>query len=462
MPNWHIDLIADRLISCLRGDIQRLIICMLPRSLKSICVSVAFPAFVLGHNPRARIICASYANDLAAKHGRDCRAIMESDWYQRVFPNTSIKGQKVTEDELATSLGGGRFNVSVGGPMTGRGGNFIVIDDPIKPLDALSQVHRDKCYDWFTGTALSRLDNKKDDCIILVMQRLHEDDLAGRLMAQGGWEVLQLPAIAEEDELFTLSSGKSYQRPVGEVLHPAHEPITVLEDLRTQMGSALFSAQYQQAPVPVEGNIVHRSWIRYYDKPPTRTTEDRIVQSWDTAMKSTEFSDYSVCTTWLERGNELYLLDVYRHRLEYPDLKRVANCMVDQWQADLVLIEDKGSGSSLIQELRHQGRSIKAIQPNSDKVTRAWTAIALFEAGQVFFPKDASWLAALENELLAFPNGKHDDQVDSISQFLNWKKNRIYGPKFYMAGDIGPYEHRGPMGIRGHLSSADNYYRFGN
>lgn len=364
-PNWHIDLITDRLMGCLRGDIRRLIICMPPRSLKSITASVAFPAFILGRDPAARVICASYSSDLASKHGRDCRAVMESSWYRQVFPRTSIRGQKNTEDELVTSAGGGRLNTSVGGTLTGQGGNYLIIDDPMKPQEAQSQAQRDHVYDWFTGTALSRLDDKSSDVIIVVMQRLHEDDLAGRLIANGRWDLLQLPAIAEEDETFAFSNGRVHHRYKGDVLHPSRETVEGLETLPTMMGSFVFSAQYQQKPVPTLGNMVKPDWIRRYDKAPEPQAEDLIVQSWDTSQKATQLNDYSVCTTWLIRNNDLYLLDLFRDRLEYPALKKKAIEMIVRYRNPMVLVEDKGSGTSLIQDLRHEGYLPRNRRPES-------------------------------------------------------------------------------------------------
>jgi hypothetical protein len=203
--NWHIEAIACHLERIRRGELKRLIITLPPRSLKSICASVAFPAFVLGHNPKQRIICVSYSEALARKHANDCRAVMRSDFYQRVFPKTRISPNKDTELEFATTLGGNRLATSVGGTLTGRGGNLIVIDDPTKPQDAYSEAERERTEQWYSNTLISRLDNKTKDGIVLVMQRLHVDDLVGRLLEQGGWYHLNLPAIAEFEDSIELS-----------------------------------------------------------------------------------------------------------------------------------------------------------------------------------------------------------------------------------------------------------------
>jgi len=198
-PNWHIEAIAYALTRVLNGEIKRLIITVPPRSLKSICTSVAFPAFVLGHDPTRRIICVSYAEALARKHANDCRALMRSPLYHRLFPGTRISLAKDTELEFATTCGGNRLSTSVGGTLTDRGGNLIIIDDPLKPQDAYSEAARESTKQWYSNTLLSRLDDKINDAIIVVMQRLHLDDLVGHLLEQEGWTHLNLPAIAEAE-----------------------------------------------------------------------------------------------------------------------------------------------------------------------------------------------------------------------------------------------------------------------
>src|SRR5712671_5921093 len=214
--NWHIEAIAYQLTRALKGETKRLIITVPPRSLKSICGSVSFPAFVLGHDPGRRIICVSYAEGLARKHANDCRALMRSALYQRLFPKTRISAAKDSELEFATTLGGNRLSTSVGGTLTGRGGNLIVIDDPLKPQEAYSEAARDSTKQWYSNTLLSRLDDKTKDAIIVVMQRLHVDDLVGHLLEQNSWTHLNLPAIAETEHRIPLGLGRSHLRRPGE------------------------------------------------------------------------------------------------------------------------------------------------------------------------------------------------------------------------------------------------------
>jgi len=262
--HWHIEAIAYHLMLILQGDLKRLIITLPPRSLKSICASVAFPAFVLGHNPTQRIICVSYSESLARKHANDCRAVMRSDLYRRIFP-TRISPAKDTELEFATTLGGNRLSTSVGGTLTGRGGNLIIIDDPMKPQDAHSEAAREGTKQWYANTLLSRLDDKTKDAIIVVMQRLHVDDLVGHLLEQNGWSHLNLPAIAETEHRIPLGLGRSHLRRPGDLLHPDREPRHVLDEFKTSMGSLDFAAQYQQQPVALGGNFVKWKWFQFYD-----------------------------------------------------------------------------------------------------------------------------------------------------------------------------------------------------
>ncbi len=421
-PNWHIDAAVHQLERARTGELTRLIINMPPRSLKSVVASVAFPAFLLGHNPGMRIICVSYGNDLAAKHARDFREVLTSPWYRRMFPNTRISPSKNTEAEIATKAGGFRLSTSTEGTLTGRGGDLIIIDDPLKPIDALSDSRRARANEWFRNTLLSRLDDKVRGSIVVVMQRVHLDDLTGNLLRSSPreWTLLELPAIAEERQVVRIGNGRDdvYIREVGEALHPEREPLHVLEKLRTQLGSDTFGAQYQQRPVPPGGAMVKRTWLRRYDQLPPKPWW-KVVQSWDTASKEGAQNDYSVCTTWLVHENKHYLIDVVRGRHDYPGLKALAIAHADVHRPSRILIEDAGVGTALIAELKKTGRNAVAVKPERDKVSRMSVASAKFEAGQVLLPTQAPWLTPLEEELLSFPHGVHDDQVDSISQALN-------------------------------------------
>jgi predicted phage terminase large subunit-like protein len=418
--NWHIHAMAHALEGVRTGKTKRLIITLPPRSLKSILASVAFPAFVLGHDPTKKIICASYSIELAIKHANDMRTVVRSPFYQRMFPHMRLKLVKDSETELITTKRGGRLTTSVGGTLTGRGGNIIIIDDPMKPDEAMSETSRANVIRWFETTLLSRLNSKSEDAIIVIMQRLHVDDLAGALLERGGWEHLDLPAIADSPEDVQIGGGLVHHRDPGEVLDPIREPLGVLIRMKASMGSMAFSAQYLQRPVPAEGNLIKREWLRFSDLPSPGKSRDLVIASWDTALKATELSDYSVGTVWLVRGETCYLLDLVRARLEYPALKRAVLEMRARWRVAHTLIEDKGSGTTLIQDLHRENVKVIPIKAETDKETRLYSVQGKFEAGSVIFPKNAPWLDDLRTELLGFPASRHDDQVDSISQALSW------------------------------------------
>jgi predicted phage terminase large subunit-like protein len=434
--NWHICAIADYLEQVRLGKIKRLIINVPPRSLKSIMSSVAFPAYVLGHEPTKRLIVASYSADLAIKHGNDFRTVVNSAEYRPIFPGMRISAMKNTQSEVVTTLNGFRLAISVDGALTGRGGDIILIDDPIAALAARSQKSREHVVDWFFNTALSRLDDKQNGAIVLVMQRLHEDDLAGVLLRSSDeWTVLSLPAIAQQDEQIPIGHGQIHWRHAGDVLHPERESREVLESLRAQLGPETFAAQYQQQPVAPGGAMIKRASVRRYDQLPGT---GQIIQSWDVANKPGEDNDYSVCTTWLIHENRYYLMDVLRDRFDFPTLRRKVSEQAKLHKASQVLIEDAGFGTALIQELKTADFSVIAVKPEYDKKIRMAIQAGKFENGQVFFPKEAPWLRDLEDELFAFPNGRHDDQVDSISQALGhkipsgWTKESLEGYERFM------------------------------
>ena len=430
--NWHNELIAAKLEACLRGEINRLIINVPPRSLKSHSATVAFPAYVLGHRPSTQIICASYGQDLSNKHSMDCRALMASEWYRSLFP-TRLSPQKQSVQEFVTTQNGFRLATSVGGVLTGRGADLIIIDDPLKPDEALSETQRNAVNEWFDHTLCSRLNDKRNGRMIIIMQRLHEDDLVGHVLEQEDWDVVRLPAIAEENETHVIESPyrtRTVCRPIGGALHPAREPLTVLQQLRHTIGEYNFAGQYQQQPAPLGGGMVKAEWFKSYVPGEQPSKFDIVFQSWDTANKSTELSDFSVCSTWGRKNKKFYLLDVLRRRMDYPDLKRAVRQQAERFRPANVLIEDKASGTQLIQELIRDGvYGVTRYEPTMDKVMRLHSITSIIENGFVYLPTESDWLAAYAHELTTFPSGKHDDQADSTSQAFDWLKQRthVYG-----------------------------------
>jgi predicted phage terminase large subunit-like protein len=421
LPNWHISAIAYQLDRIRRGEINRLIFNLPPRHLKSLTVSVAFPAFILGLEPWHRIFAISYGNELSSKHAGDFRSIVESRWYRRAFREMRIS--RSLEDEVSTTARGFRKATSVYGTLTGLGGDIFIIDDPQKPIDAQSDIQRDRLNQWVSNTLMSRLDNKERGVIIVVMQRVHLNDLSGYLIDSGGWTVLSLPAIAEQEEKTAIDATANHVRHVDEALHPELESAESLKKLQTKIGPDIFAAQYQQAPVPLGGAMIKRAWLRYYDRPPERSYGVRILQSWDTAAKDGVLNDWSVCTTWMLLKNHYYLIDLTRGRYDYPTLKGTAFALAQKYRPHYVLIEDASTGTALAQEFKKIsfGGMVKLVRVEHDKIGRLYVNQGKFAAGLVLFPRNASFLSALEAELLTFPQCKTDDQVDSVSQALSFQ-----------------------------------------
>ena len=423
LGNWHLDVMAAKLEEVRTGRTRRLVINLPPRHLKSHMVSIAFVAFVLGHDPARQILCASYAQDLADKLARDCRQLMTMPFYQAIF-KTRLSPERNAVAEFATTANGFRLATSVGGVLTGRGADLIVIDDPLKAEEAYSDTLRKTVNEWFDTALFSRLNDKEKGAIVIVMQRLHEDDLSGHVLRNEGWDVLSFPAIAEDDERFAVETPygtAAFARAKGEVLHPARESATTLARLRTQMGGPAFFAQYQQAPVPREGAMVKASWFRPYAPGALPAQFDMKILSCDTANKASELSDFSALTVWGVRDGHFWLIAVLRRRMEFPELKRTIREMAALHRVDVVLIEDRASGTQLIQELKNENvAGVEAAQPAGDKQMRLWAQTAKMEQGFVHVPDAAPWLDDYIRELTSFPNSRHDDQVDSTTQAMAW------------------------------------------
>jgi predicted phage terminase large subunit-like protein len=417
----YIEVLADHLEQVRAGRCNRLMMNVPPRYLKSFITSVAFPAYVLGHDPTKRVIVVSYGAELAVSLANDFRKIISSPRYKSVFPGLQISRMKNTESEIVTTQGGFRLATSVEGALTGRGADIIIIDDPLKPSDASSQAKRERVNEWYKTTLLSRLDDKQKGVIIIVMQRLHDDDPCGFILKNSpGWVVLSFPAIAREDERIQIGQGRFHERCVGDALHPEREPKFVLDQIRAEQGEDIFAAQYQQCPSQPMGVVIKRDYIRYYDDLPLlRTRSPYLLQSWDTAIGVAGHNDYSAClTVLLDEQNNYYVVDDVRDRLPYPDLKDLAIAQAKKHKPTTILIEAAGLGKKLADDLRAAGLSARAVIPEGDKEIRVSIQLEKFKKGQVFFPRQAPWLAALVNELLAFPNARYDDQLDALVQAL--------------------------------------------
>lgn len=416
-PSWHHEAIAQLLVE-LKGKKARKFINAPPRSLKSFLVSVAWVAFRLGHEPTHKSICASYSRDLAGHLAAQCRRLMELEMYRRVFATRLVK---ITDDELVTTKGGFRITSSIGATLTGLGADTFIVDDPLNANEAYSETARNNANIWFTGNLMSRPNDKRAGAIFVVAQRLHQNDLTGILIEKGGWDGLVLPAIAPRDAVVQIGSWRHFWKE-GEPLQ-AREPLELLMDQKRQIGAAAFAAQYFQNPAPETGSLLKLDWLKWCELPPVRQSSDQIVQSWDTAVKVTATSNYSACLTFLVRNNnEYYLIDAWRKKVEFFELCATVRSLAKKYTPNAILIEDQASGSPLVSECSRNGMTgVIPRRPTTDKKTRMNGETAKLEAGSLILPKSAPWLDEFLEEYRAFPGGKYDDQMDALSQFLNWR-----------------------------------------
>lgn len=441
LDNWHIDVICNELEEILNDKNLRLIVNIPPRYMKSIICSIAYPAYILGKNPKATVLTVSYNDELSHKLALDCKKVLESDWYKEAFPGTRLSKNKKAISDFETTRGGGRFSTSINGTLTGRGADYLIIDDPIKPDDANSDLIRKKTNEWYGSTLYSRLNNKNTGKIIVIMQRLHDEDFTGYLLAtDNAFRHMKIPAIAEVDEEWQLKKGIKFRKK-GEALHPERESIEKLLEARAQMGEYNFAGQYQQNPAPQEGGIIKKKWFKYYDPAELFKAINRneiqiksIFQTWDTASKIEQHNDYSVCLTVIRDLHGVnYILDCYREKLEFPALvKKVVQLhqfAKEKYKRKIdLLIEDKNSGTQLLQTLKHDHFiTATAVKPEHDKQTRLMSVTHFIENGSCLFPNDnPHWLYGFEQELLRFPKGKYDDQCDALSQMLSQNSRRSY------------------------------------
>lgn len=427
-PSWHIDALTYALQRMNnRPNRNRLVINLEPRTLKSSIVSICYVAWRLGHNPSLKVMCASYEEGLARKFSRDTRTLMESALYRRVFPATRLNPRKSTETEFETADHGFRFATSVGGSLTGRGADLLIIDDPIKSQDAESEVVRERCNEWFDKTAMSRQQRLGRSQVIVVMQRLHANDLSGVLLERG-WPSLILPAIATERQRVPLGGGKYHTRRPGDLLQPNRVNLEGYERLKRENGSRMFAAQYQQDPTPPGGNLIKREWLGRYDAKLTQSQFQQVALACDPAGKAGPDNDFTAIAVAGTRDRKLHLLEVRRGHWTVMEMLAQIAALAARWKASHIIIEDTASGSGLLQLLRLQTK-LNAVgkHPTIDKETRLLRQQGAFEASRFVLPPEAPWLADFERELLAFPNGRNDDQVDAVLMLLEWFASHVPG-----------------------------------
>lgn len=424
MPNWHIDLVCHELTRCVKGLCKRLIINIPPGYLKSKLVNVSLPAYVLGLYPHLQILSASHNMDLSTVHSVDARLVMESAWYNRIFPRTRILRGDNQKRYFRTTKHGSRRACSMTGGVTGQDANWLIMDDPHDVDDALNVELLKGACQAFEHKHERRLRDPENDVIIIIMQRLHPEDLCGFLERRDGleengglWRKVKLPMIATQDEAHEIGSGR-YCRKEGDYLHPERDTPESVENTRATCHEFMWWGQYQQEPQPLSGSLVKKHWLTRYSEQPRSFS--RVVASWDCAAKDGVTNSYSVCVVVGIHDNRAHVLHVWRERVTYPGLKAAFKAIVDAWKPTEILVEDKSTGQALIPDMRQEISSafIHPVEPENDKLTRLFVHTPEFKAGRVLLPESAPWLNTYIDELTGFPLTAHDDQVDATSQAL--------------------------------------------
>jgi predicted phage terminase large subunit-like protein len=434
---FHLDLICTYLQAVADGRIQRLLINIPPRYGKTLLASVVFPAWLWLTAPGTRFLTASYGIDLATRDSLRMRRLVESDWYQTQWTGrVRLVDDQATKARFENRHGGARVSVSVGGPATGEGGDIVILDDPLKIDHAHSAVHRQGVVDWFDHTLSTRLNHPHTGAIIVVGQRLHEDDLFGHLIRRGGWTHLCLPAEYDPDHPYRCADDP--RTTPGEPLWPQQWSPHALAELKTHLGGYATAGMLQQLPAPSSGGIFQRSCWQWYP-PGAPPRFDRILQSWDLAFTDTPTADFVVGQVWGLCGADRYLLHQTRDRLDFTATLaaiRAQTRWVDHHHpghhAHAIVIERAANGAAVANVLQHEIAGLRAVAVEGDKVNRAHAVTPQIEAGNVYLPgapntegtnydrtRTSRWVQDLVDEAAAFPNAAHDDQVDALTQALH-------------------------------------------
>lgn len=418
----HLQAIAD-------GHLRRLVVNIAPGHGKSSVFSVAFPAWLWTRNPYERFLCASYAMDLAIRDNRNCRSLIESEWYQSLFADVfAMSGDQNVKSYFENNKRGYRLATAVRGSGTGKRGSGLIIDDPNNAMAGLADIEAVR--EWFGRTWQSRLNDQDKGFMIVVGQRLHENDLTGHILELGGWEHLNLPTEYEPSRSASTSIGWHDPRTdEGQLLCPELLNAEAIQSLKKSLGSMNYAAQYQQSPVPAGGGHFKQKWLRYFSSAATyheletpegvkryEVTACRHFFTVDLAISQKQTADYSVIALWaITPEKELLLLDRLRERLDNPEQQQQIQLLYQRYHPSYILIENVAYQLAIIQQLLRQGLPVREYKPVKDKVSRATTAAVLYEAGRIYHPKHAAWLHEWEGELLSFPLAAHDDQVDTVS-----------------------------------------------
>ena len=430
--NWHLDLLCEYLTAVQCGNVRRLIINVPPRSMKSLLCTVLYPVWRWCTTPQRRFMFVSYSEQLSTEHSVLRRNVLSSDWYQGHWGEVVrfAKDQNV-KTHYRNARRGAMFATSIGGTATGKGCDELIVDDPMSAQCVFSDQERQTVIRNFSSTFRSRLNDPAKGSIVVIMQRLHVDDLSGHLLTEepGAWTHVSLPAEFDQNVSYWLPlSETSVTRHAGELLWESRFPRSVLEHLKTALGSWAYTGQYLQAPTPIDGAIIKREWLMYYDELPSPGERAmQWVQSWDCSFKDKHGSDYVVGQVWLRVGGRFYLVDQVRARMDFIATTQAIEQMTARYpQAAAKLIEDAANGPAVIAALRSKISGILAITPDGPKIGRVNSVSPYFEARNVHLPAPSvkPWVGAFVEELTSFPGGSHDDQVDACTQALKY----LHGP----------------------------------
>ena len=425
--NWHIDAVSDHLQAVVEGDIKRLIINIPPRHMKSISVAVALPAWAWTIQPEKKFLYASYAGSLSIRDSVKCRRLLDSRWYKEHFGETfKLTSDQNQKQRFENNKTGARIATSVDGALTGEGGDIIVIDDPHNVRESESSTVREGVLEWWDQAMQTRLNDPKTGAFIIIMQRVHENDLTGHILSNelgDEWDHLCLPARYEIGHPTITRSTLNFFDPrteEGELLWPDRIDDKTLANLERSLGSYAAAGQLQQRPMPKGGGILKAEWWVPWEKEELPNNIEYVLQSWDTAFSTKENSSYSARTTWgVFRNNgqvNVIVIDMWYDRVSYPELRKIAQESYEEWEPDAVLIEKKASGQSLLQDLRMAGIPVLEYSPDRDKQARAHASSALLEDGRIYFPFNKKWAKDLIDICAAFPAGDNDDIVDTCTQ----------------------------------------------
>lgn len=430
VPGWHIDAICEHLEAVSRRDIQRLLVNMPPRHMKSILISVMWPMWTWLYEPSTQWLCASYALSLAIRDNRKCRILIQSPWFQRKYGHLFyLTSDQNVKGRFENNMRGYRLATSVGAATTGEGGSILLIDDAHPADDAYSDVQRLNTLQWFNETWSTRLNDQRTGAMVVVGQRIHHEDISGHLLQQGGWEHLNLPTEYESARRCVTGIGWSDERTQeGELLWPERFDQKTIALLKKQMGSMGYAAQFQQTPVPSGGGQYRSEWFRYF----TETEEayhleaDGHVRSLyknrctifgtvDLAVSTKEHADYTVYAIWaLTPDNDLLLLAVYRGRFSNPEQMKFLKRLHFQFMPAFWKIETVAYQLAFVQQALNEGIPCREYKPTKDKVSRATSGSVWYENGKIYHLKHAPWRADFEGELVLFPKASYDDQADQV------------------------------------------------